>query len=89
MVRNRTQLGSLVRFLPILGWLPKYGRAWLTAGVVAGLTLWELAVPEATAYAGVANLPPQVGLYTLVAALLIYAVLGTSRHLVVASQTVK
>ena len=40
-------------------------------------------VPEAMAYAGIAGLPPQAGLYTLLAALLVYAFLGTSRHLVV------
>lgn len=48
---------------------------------IAGLTLWGLVVPEAMAYAGVAGLPPQAGLYTLVASFLIYALLGTSRHL--------
>ena len=51
--------------------------------VIAGLTLWGLVVPEAMAYAGIAGLPPQAGLYTLVASLLIYALLGSSRHLVV------
>ena len=51
--------------------------------IIAGLTLWGLVVPEAMAYAGIAGLPPQAGLYTLVASLLIYALLGSSRHLVV------
>jgi SulP family sulfate permease len=63
--------------------LPTYQRAWLSADIIAGLTLWGLVVPEAMAYAGVANLPPQAGLYTLLAGLLVYALLGTSRHLVV------
>ena len=71
------------RFIPILSWLPHYDRAWLTVDVIAGLTLWGLVVPEAMAYAGIAGLPPQAGLYTLLAALLVYALLGTSRHLVV------
>jgi SulP family sulfate permease len=71
------------RNIPILSWLPGYNRGWLTADVIAGLTLWGLVVPEAMAYAGIAGLPPQAGLYTLLAALLIYALLGTSRHLVV------
>ena len=60
-----------------------YDRAWLSVDVIAGLTLWGLVVPEAMAYAGIAGLPPQAGLYTLLAALLVYALLGTSRHLVV------
>ena len=71
------------RFIPILSWLPRYDRSWLSVDVIAGLTLWGLAVPEAMAYAGIAGLPPQAGLYTLLAALLVYALLGTSRHLVV------
>ena len=75
--------GGLSKYVPILTWLPTYDRAWLTADVIAGLTLWGLVVPEAMAYAGVANLPPQMGLYTLLAALLVYALLGTSCHLVV------
>jgi high affinity sulfate transporter 1 len=74
---------SLARYLPILQWLPRYDRSWLTADFLAGLTLWGLVVPEAMAYAGVAGLPPQAGLYTLLAALLVYALFGTSRHLVV------
>jgi len=73
---------ELSRFIPILHWLPTYQRAWLSADIIAGLTLWGLVVPEAMAYAGVANLPPQAGLYTLLAGLLVYALLGTSRHLV-------
>jgi SulP family sulfate permease len=77
------QKSSLARYLPILQWLPHYDRSWLTADFLAGLTLWGLVVPEAMAYAGVAGLPPQVGLYTLLAALLVYALFGTSRHLVV------
>jgi hypothetical protein len=71
------------RFIPILSWLPAYDRSWLPSTSFAGLTLWGLVVPEAMAYAGIAGLPPQAGLYTLLAALLIYAMLGTSRHLVV------
>jgi SulP family sulfate permease len=72
---------SLSRFVPILGWLPRYNRLWLVADILAGITLWGLVVPEGMAYAGVAGLPPQFGLYTLVASLLVYALLGSSPHL--------
>jgi high affinity sulfate transporter 1 len=72
---------NLKRYLPILGWLPTYDRSWLSLDIIAGLTLWGLLVPEAMAYAGIADLPPQAGLYTLVASLLVYALFGTSRHL--------
>lgn len=67
----------------MLQWARNYQRTWLTADAIAGLTLWGLVVPEAMAYAGIAGLPPQAGLYTLLASLLIYAMMGTSRHLVV------
>jgi high affinity sulfate transporter 1 len=67
--------------VPLLGWLPTYDRSWLPFDVIAGLTLWGLVVPESMAYAGIAGLPPQAGLYTLLAALLVYALFGTSRHL--------
>jgi len=67
--------------IPLLGWLPSYDRSWLPFDVIAGLTLWGLVVPESMAYAGIAGLPPQAGLYTLLAALLVYALFGTSRHL--------
>jgi high affinity sulfate transporter 1 len=72
---------SLSSYIPILSWLPRYNRAWLAADIIAGLTLWGLVVPEGMAYAGMADLPPQAGLYTLVASLLVYALLGSSRHL--------
>ena len=81
--KTKPQPNTLVRFLPILSWLPGYERSWLRLDIIAGLTLWGLVVPEAMAYAGIAGLPPQAGLYTLLAALLVYALLGTSRHLVV------
>ena len=72
---------SAIRYVPILGWLPRYDRSWLAFDAIAGLTLWGLVVPEGMAYAGIADLPPQAGLYTLVVSLLVYALFGTSRHL--------
>ncbi|MGL4649674.1 MAG: SulP family inorganic anion transporter [Caldilineaceae bacterium] len=75
------QHSRLKRMIPILGWLPSYDRSWLRADVIAGLTLWGLLAPEAMAYAGIAGLPPQAGLYTLLVSLLIYALFGSSRHL--------
>jgi high affinity sulfate transporter 1 len=72
---------KISRFVPILTWLPGYDRAWFRFDAIAGLTLWGLVVPEGMAYAGIAGLPPQAGLYTLVVSLLVYALFGTSRHL--------
>jgi SulP family sulfate permease len=74
----------LRRLVPIVAWLPAYDRRWLRADVIAGATLWGLLVPEMIAYAGLAGLPPQAGLYTLLVTLAAYAIFGTSRHVVVA-----
>ena len=68
-------------YVPILSWSRQYQRDWWGRDAVAGLTLWGLVVPEAMAYAGIAGLPPQAGLYTLVVSMLVYALMGTSRHL--------
>src|SRR5260370_13113080 len=78
------QVASLFhRSLPILSWIPAYRREWLLSGVFAGLALWAVMVPEGMAYAGIVGVPPIMGLYTLVPALIGYALLGTSRQLVV------
>ena len=66
---------------PIVEWLPKYKIAGLRPDVIAAITVWALLVPEAMAYAGIAGMPPETGLYTAPLALLSYAVFGTSRHL--------
>jgi high affinity sulfate transporter 1 len=70
------------RYVPILTWLPAYDRGLLRYDVVAGVTVWGLLVPEALAYAGLAGMPPQAGLYTLLATLAAYAIFGTGRHVV-------
>jgi len=69
--------------LPVAGWLPGYRRADLSGDLLAGLTVWALLVPEALAYASIAGVPPQYGLYCAPAALLAYVVFGGSRHLIV------
>lgn len=67
--------------LPIVGWVRHYQRADLRFDVLAGLTLAAFAVPESLAYASLAGLEPQVGLYAGVAAMMTYAVFGSSRLL--------
>ena len=68
----------------LYGSLKGYQRAWLRGDLIAGLTLWAVLVPQCLAYASIAALPPVVGLYAAVPALLLYGALGSSRHLVVA-----
>jgi high affinity sulfate transporter 1 len=60
-----------------------YQRDWLTGDLIAGLTVWAVLVPEALAYASIAGVSPVVGLYAAPGALLLYAMFGSSRHLVV------
>ena len=72
-----------MRYFPILSWLPKYQLSWLRADIIAGLTVWAVMVPEAMAYAGIAGVPPLVGLYTVPLPLIAYAVFGTSRTMVI------
>jgi sulfate permease, SulP family len=81
-------VASLVqRSLPILNWTSAYRREWLIPDVFAGLALWAVMVPEGMAYAGIVGVPPIMGLYTIVPALIAYALLGTSRQLVVGPDT--
>ena len=76
--------GALARFVPITSWLPRYNWKWLPADSIAGFTIWGLLIPEMIAYASLAGLPPQAGVYTLLGSLVLYAIFGTSRQLVVA-----
>jgi SulP family sulfate permease len=75
----------LAHFFPILRWLPAYQSRWWRADLFAGLTLWGILVPEAIAHAIMAGAPLQAGLYTLLASLAVYVLLGPSRQLVSAS----
>src|SRR6266566_1665652 len=75
------------RLLPALHWLPGYRRDLLLADVLAGLAVWAVMVPEGMAYAGIVGVPPIMGLYTIVPPLIAYALLGTSRLLVVGPDT--
>jgi len=88
MSNSSVDLASAARkLLPILDWIPAYRREWLLPDVLAGVALWAVMVPEGMAYAGIVGVPPIMGLYTIVPALLAYALLGTSRQLVVGPDT--
>lgn len=84
-VTPKTSPHLLYRYFPILSWLPHYNAAWLSGDLVAGFTTWGVVIPAGIAYAGLAGVPAQAGLYTLLASLTIYAILGTSKQLVLAS----
>jgi sulfate permease, SulP family len=71
------------RLFPFLAWLPRYRRDFVGPDLVAGATLWALVVPEALAYAAIAGVPVQYGLYAVPLALVGYFALGSSRELFV------
>src|SRR5262244_3407398 len=72
-----------LQLLPAARWLPEYRPDWLGADMVAGVTLAAYAIPVSLAYAGLAGLPPQVGVYGYLLGGLGYALLGSSRHLAI------
>jgi high affinity sulfate transporter 1 len=73
--------------IPMLDWLRGYQPGWLRLDLLAGLTTAAVVVPKAMAYATIAGLPVEVGLYTAFVPLVIYAILGTSRPLSVSTTT--
>jgi len=72
---------------PFPEWLGDYRKEWVRPDVIAGLTVAAVVIPKALAYATIAGLPVQVGLYTAFVPMLIYALLGTSRVLSVSTTT--
>jgi SulP family sulfate permease len=81
-------LRRLRKYIPITSWLPKYQHSFFRADIVSGVTVWGVIVPAAMAYAELAGLPPEAGLYAAFASMLAYAFFATSRHLkVTASST--
>src|SRR6188472_4490410 len=70
-------------WLPPVHWLANYQRAWLPSDVVAGVTLAAYAIPVSLAYAALAGLPPQVGIYGYLLGGIGYALFGSSRQLAV------
>ncbi|MDQ7785199.1 MAG: sulfate permease [Desulfomonilaceae bacterium] len=69
--------------MPIVEWLPRYKTTWLRADLTAGMTLAAFTIPEAIAYAEMAGLPPQAGLYASIVPPILYMIFGSSRHLVI------
>ena len=73
----------LSRWLPGLANLLHYRREWFRPDVQAGLSVAAIQIPIAIAYAQIAGLPPQVGLYACILPMIVYALVGSSRQLMV------
>jgi len=78
-----TQPSYWERIFPIVGWLPRISAASFRSDLAAGLTTSVMLVPQAMAYAMLADLPPIVGLYASTVPLVLYALLGSSRQLAI------
>src|SRR5438105_6050653 len=76
------RLTGIARWAPGIGALRSYDRKWVRYDVVAGVVLAAILVPQGMAYAELAGLPPVTGLYTTIACLVGYALMGPSRVLV-------
>lgn len=74
--------GWIRSFAPF-GWLAEYRSSWLRPDAIAGITLAAYAIPVSLAYAGLAGLPPQLGIYGYMLGGIGYALLGSSRQLAV------
>jgi sulfate permease, SulP family len=73
----------LKRYFPILEWGPKYSRSTLVNDLTVAAIVTIMLIPQSLAYALVAGLPPEIGLYASMAPLVLYAIFGTSRALAV------
>lgn len=76
---------GVARFVPAFGWLRAYDRAWLRPDLIGGIAAGAVVIPQAMAYATIADLPPEVGLYTCMVPMVAYALLGGSRTLSVST----
>ncbi|PFH55560.1 hypothetical protein XA68_18037 [Ophiocordyceps unilateralis] len=66
---------------PFLAWVPHYNLQWLAGDVVSGLTIGAIVVPQGMAYASLAKLEPQFGLYSSFVGVVIYWIFGTSKDI--------
>src|SRR5262245_65146497 len=82
-VHHSSKKASAHSWFPPARWLAEYRPVWLSSDLVAGMTLAAYAIPVSLAYAGLAGLPPQVGVYGYLLGGLGYALLGSSRQLAV------
>ena len=74
--------GLVESVFPIVRWLPRYERSWLRLDLFAGITVAAAVLPEGMAYASLAGLPPETGLYASLLALVAYVFVGTSKQVI-------
>jgi SulP family sulfate permease len=80
---EKSLLTKFSRYLPALDWLSNYRSQFLVGDITAGIIVTSLLIPQSMAYALLAGLPPQVGLYASILPAILYPLIGTSRVLAV------
>jgi SulP family sulfate permease len=81
MLNEILQGKRLGRYIPIIGWARSYQRAWLRDDLISGIVVGAIMIPVAMAYAQMAGVPVQAGLYAAIVGMTAYAIFATSRHL--------
>lgn len=74
---------GITQYFPVLGWARNYDQAALSSDLIAAVIVTIMLIPQSLAYALLAGLPPEMGLYASIMPILLYAVFGTSRALAV------
>jgi SulP family sulfate permease len=87
MSTTKTPSRGLRRYVSVLEGILPYQRSWLSQDIVAGITLAALAIPEVMGYTRIAGMPVITGLYTILIPIAAFALLGSSRHLVVGADS--
>ncbi len=77
----------LEKYVPLIGWITTYQKAWLRDDVVSGVVVGAIMIPVAMAYAQMAGVDPQQGLYSAILGLTVYAIFATSRHMKVTTSS--
>jgi len=83
MSKSEYLISKLKKFIPALKWLPEYKMEFLGKDSIAGVTLAAYAIPVSLAYATLAGLPPQYGVYGYLLGGLFYAFFGTGKQLAI------
>jgi SulP family sulfate permease len=76
-------MSRFARYLPILDWGRRYDRGALSNDLIAAVIVSIMLIPQSLAYAMLAGLPPEMGLYASILPIILYAIFGTSRSLAV------
>jgi len=79
---KKQQTSGIQSYIPILASLGSYQKDWLRFDIIAAVSVWALLVPQGIAYASIAGVPPQYGLYAALGALLGYALFGSAKQVI-------